>query len=224
MWVNTHDPVKYLMCQSVLKSGVLKDEILPVPNYCVCTGTEGSPAPQQSHRGRDWSPHNPAPNTDTATGESSEPFWDVPIVLIPSKPYGFPHTMQSYHVSLYLNQGNAPKLKPAFLGNSCVVHPLLLASGRVFHGHNPTWAPGTCYWITTNSFLCSPQSRSSLSNHLTLKFRCYGVLGLLPKWSLKKGKMGKSIKKITTWTLCLQQPLKMSWIIKTRLISAVPSP
>lgn len=62
MWVNTHVPVKYLMSQSVLKSGVLKDEILPVSNYCVCTDTEGSPAPQQSHRRRGLiSLHNPVP-------------------------------------------------------------------------------------------------------------------------------------------------------------------
>lgn len=105
-WVNTHVPVKYLMCQSVLKSGVLKDEILPVLNYCVCAGTEGSPAPQQPHR-RGLMSTQPCSHTDTATDESSEHFWDVPIVVIPSKPYGFPHMMQSYCVSLYLNQGNA---------------------------------------------------------------------------------------------------------------------
>lgn len=140
MWVNTHVPVKYLMSQSVLKSGVLKDEILPVPNYCVCTDTEGSPASQQSHRRRGLISTQPCSHTDTATGESSEHFWGIPIVAIPSKHYGFPHMTQSCCVGLYLNQGNASKLKAASVGNSCVVHPLLLASGSFFHGHNPTWA------------------------------------------------------------------------------------
>lgn len=104
MWVNTHVPVKYLMSQSVLKSGVLKDEILPVPNYCVCTDTEGSPAPQQSHRRRGLISTQPCSHTDTATGESSEHFWGILIVAIPSKHYGFPHMTQSCCVGLYLTR------------------------------------------------------------------------------------------------------------------------
>lgn len=185
---------------------------LALTAVCVLVQQGAQPLSSHTEQGH-WSPHNPYP-----PWHSLRALWDVPIVVIPSKPYGFPQKMQSYRVSLHLNQGNASKLQPAFMGNGCVVHPLLLASGRFFRGHNPTWAPGMCYWITANSFLCSPQSRSSLSSHLTLKFRYYRFLFLLPDWSLKKGKTGKSIKKITTWRLCLQQSLKMSWIIKTRMV------
>lgn len=179
------------MCPSVPKSGVLKDEILPV-----CVLVQKGAQPLSYHTGEgDWSPHNPVP-TLTQPLVSSEHSWDVPIVVIPSKPYGFPHMMQRFCISLYLSQGNASKLNPAFMGNSCVVQPLLLASGRFFQGQNLTWAPGMCYWITANSFLCSPQSRSSLSSHLTLKFRYYRFLVLLPNWSLKKEKWENLYKKL----------------------------
>lgn len=153
----------------------------------VCVLVQQGAQPLSSHTEQgDWSPHNPYPpwHSLRALLGWSNCYNSIQALWIPSQ--------DAELLCQPLSEpGNASKLQPAFMGNSCVVHPLLLASGRFFHGQNPTWAPGMCYWITTNSFLFSPQSRSSLSSHLTLKFRYYRFLFLLPDWSFKKRKNGK---------------------------------